>query len=88
SVRRRATVAYGDGLPEDFELALDREVDEASAPESYVDEVSLGRAIDALPATQARLVRMSFLEARSHSEIAHELGMPLGSVKSTLRRAF
>ena len=88
SVRRRATVAYGDGLPEDFEIALDVEASEASAPERYVDDVGLDRAIEALPATQARLVRMSFLEARSHSEIASELGMPLGSVKSTLRRAF
>ncbi|NYZ61419.1 sigma-70 family RNA polymerase sigma factor [Luteimonas deserti] len=88
SVRRKATVAYGDGLPEEFESGLEMDAPDASAPESYADQVRLGRAIEALPATQARLVRMSFLEARSHSEIASELGMPLGSVKSTLRRAF
>jgi RNA polymerase sigma-70 factor, ECF subfamily len=58
------------------------------APDAYADHAGLDRAIDALPATQARLIRMSYLEAKSHSEIAHELGMPLGSVKSTLRRAF
>lgn len=90
SVRRVPLVAYGDGIPEDIGEGLGIEVDtaEGSAPESYADQVGLGRAIDTLPATQARLVRMSFLEAKSHSEIAGELGMPLGTVKSTLRRAF
>lgn len=58
------------------------------APDEYADHAGLDRAIRSLPAAQARLIRMSYLEARSHSEIAAELGMPLGSVKSTLRRAF
>lgn len=90
SVRRMPMVAYGEGIPDELGEGLGVEVDtvEDSAPESYTDQVGLGRAIDALAATQARLVRMSFLEAKSHSEIASELGMPLGSVKSTLRRAF
>ena len=44
--------------------------------------------INELPAVQARLVRMSYFEAKSHSEIAQALGMPLGTVKSHLRRAF
>ena len=30
---------------------------------------------------------MSYLEARSHREIALETGMPLGSVKSAIHRA-
>jgi RNA polymerase sigma factor (sigma-70 family) len=59
-----------------------------STTESFTDQVRLRRAIDGLPATEARLIRMSYLEAKSHSEIAAELGMPLGSVKSCLRRAF
>lgn len=64
------------------------ESDADSTPEAYADHAGLARAIEALPPLQARLVRMSFLEARSHGEIAGELGMPLGSVKSSLRRAF
>ncbi len=56
--------------------------------ESYVEQSNLRRAIDALPALQARLVRMSYFEARSHSEIAADMDMPLGTVKSSLRRAF
>lgn len=56
--------------------------------EASVDHAGLQAAIDSLPAVQARLIRMSYFEAKSHSEIARELSMPLGSVKSALRRAF
>ena len=53
-----------------------------------VDQAALQSRIDALSSIQARLVRMSYFEAKSHGEIAAELGMPLGTVKSHLRRAF
>ena len=56
--------------------------------ESYAEQANLKRAIHALPARQARLVRMSYIEAKSHREIAEELDMPLGTVKSSLRSAF
>lgn len=61
---------------------------EMSSTESFNDGLILLSAINALPVLEARLVRMSYLEAKSHSELASELGMPLGSVKSALRRAF
>lgn len=60
----------------------------ATSAESHADCVDLGARIEGLPAVQARLVRMSYFEAKSHKEIANELGMPLGTVKSYLRRAF
>ncbi len=59
-----------------------------SQPESSVDQDILKQAIDRLPPVQAKLVRMCYLESKSHSEISIELDMPLGSVKSSLRRAF
>ena len=59
-----------------------------SRAESHADHVGLARRIEQLPAVQARLIRMSYFEAKTHSEIAAELGMPLGTVKSSLRRAF
>jgi RNA polymerase sigma-70 factor (ECF subfamily) len=62
--------------------------DMAVGPEAFADHVGLARAIDELPAAAARLIRMSYLESKSHSEIAAELGLPLGTVKSTLRRSF
>jgi len=49
---------------------------------------SSAERINELPAVQARLVRMSYFEAKSHGEISEALGMPLGTVKSHLRRAF
>ena len=61
---------------------------EGSAAEDYAEHVQLQRRIDALPPVQARLLRMSYFEAKSHQEIASELGMPLGTVKSHVRRAF
>jgi DNA-directed RNA polymerase specialized sigma24 family protein len=54
----------------------------------HIDRVHLQRRIEDLPAVQARLMRMSYFEAKSHQDIADELQMPLGTVKSHLRRAF
>jgi RNA polymerase sigma factor (sigma-70 family) len=57
--------------------------EEADLAGDLEDTVSLR-----LSTVQARVIRMSYFEAKTHSEIAHELGMPLGTVKSHLRRAF
>lgn len=59
-----------------------------TSAESHAEQVDLQRRIERLPSVQARLIRMSYFEAKSHQEIASELGMPLGTVKSSLRRAF
>lgn len=64
------------------------DVIERSSAEQFADQARLRQRINELPAVQARLVRMSYFEAKSHSEIAQALGMPLGTVKSHLRRAF
>lgn len=61
---------------------------EGSDAESFTDHALLATVIDSLPDLQARLLRMSYFEAKSHREIAEELDMPLGTVKSSLRRAF
>ncbi len=61
------------------------------APDSAVsaveDEVRIGRAIATLPAEQARVINLSFFSDKPHSEIAAELDLPLGTVKSRLRLA-
>ncbi|MEO7064877.1 MAG: sigma-70 family RNA polymerase sigma factor [Dokdonella sp.] len=74
-----------DGLDRLDEEAFDRH---DSQPDSFTDHDILKQAIDRLPAMQAKLVRMCYLETKSHSEISSELDMPLGTVKSSLRRAF
>jgi len=59
-----------------------------SSAEDHAEYAHLQRRIEELPPVQARLMRMSYFEAKSHQEIADELQMPLGTVKSHLRRAF
>ncbi len=44
-------------------------------------------AIGELPEEQAELLRLSYFEEKSHAEIASELDLPLGTVKSRLRLA-
>jgi RNA polymerase sigma-70 factor (ECF subfamily) len=66
----------------------------AGAPEpgAATDAVRLEglvrRAFDMLPPDQRRLVDLAFFEGRSHSEIAAQTGIPLGTVKSRIRLAF
>ena len=95
---RIARNLYIDGVRKDQHWSMvDEELDRMDAEparadttsvEQFADNAQLTAAIDALPAEQARLIRMSYFEAKSHSEIADELDMPLGTVKSTLRRTF
>ena len=44
-------------------------------------------AIAALPDNQAQIVRLAFFAEKPHAEIARELGLPLGTVKSRVRLA-
>jgi RNA polymerase sigma factor (sigma-70 family) len=61
------------------------------APDAAVsrDEESkaIFNALAKLPAEQADLVRKAFYEDKTHSDIASETGLPLGTVKSRLRLA-
>ncbi|MBL4544624.1 MAG: sigma-70 family RNA polymerase sigma factor [Oceanicaulis sp.] len=41
-----------------------------------------------LPDEQVALLRLAFFDGLSHRDIADQLGMPLGTVKSRLRLAF
>ncbi len=45
-------------------------------------------ALSHLPADQVKVVTMAFYDGKSHGEIATELAIPLGTVKSRLRLAF
>lgn len=66
--------------------------DEPAAPDERIDamrrEERVARALKTLPKEQADLVREAFYLAKSHSEIAEETKIPLGTVKSRLRLAF
>jgi RNA polymerase sigma-70 factor (ECF subfamily) len=62
-----------------------------AAPDAAVaavqDEARIALAIGALPGEQAEVIRLSFFSDKPHSEIAEQLGLPLGTVKSRLRLA-
>ncbi len=49
--------------------------------------MSLKTALGKLPEEQVKILRMAFFDHKSHSEIATETGLPLGTVKSRIRLA-
>jgi RNA polymerase sigma-70 factor (ECF subfamily) len=48
---------------------------------------SLQQAMSGLPVEQMEILQKAFFEEKSHSVIAEELGLPLGTVKSRIRLA-
>lgn len=74
-------------------LAVDPS-DEPEAPLSGEDiaitterEEEIRKALSTLSAEQAIIVRLSYFAEKPHAEIARELGIPLGTVKSRIRLA-
>jgi RNA polymerase sigma-70 factor, ECF subfamily len=59
--------------------------EELAIAEETAEQVRM--AIAALPDNQAQIVRLSFFAEKPHAEIAQELGIPLGTVKSRVRLA-
>ncbi len=51
------------------------------------DKTRIGIAVASLPREQAQVISLAFFADKAHSEIAGELGLPLGTVKSRLRLA-
>lgn len=51
------------------------------------DEMRIKESLEQLPQEQATVIRKVYMEAKSHSEVAEELKLPLGTVKSRVRLA-
>jgi len=63
---------------------------EAAADDIYgsnQEAIKISKAIEQLPTDQAVLIKMTYYEDKSHSIIADELKIPLGTVKSRIRLA-
>lgn len=74
---------------QEYELPDDEvDPDTRDYGEQAVLEAQMKTVIDTLPEAQAQVLFLSYYEGKSHSEIAEQLGIPLGSVKSRLRLAF
>jgi RNA polymerase sigma-70 factor (ECF subfamily) len=67
------------------------QVDEGPPPDDQVGAGELAqilrRAVDGLPPEQAEVLNMAFYDDKTHSDIAAEMQLPLGTVKSRLRLA-
>ncbi|MEO8673473.1 MAG: sigma-70 family RNA polymerase sigma factor [Tahibacter sp.] len=87
--RRRgepASMLHGD----EAELALSLQPNEGAGPQDLVDLLQHGGALRAalsgLTPIPRGLIGLAFLQDLSHQEIAEQTGIPLGTVKSHIRR--
>lgn len=70
-------------------LTLDCYPEESFTPDvTLTDSDKMHEAMNHLPQQQAQLIYRVYYEGKTHREIAHEMDIPLGSVKSGIRLAF
>jgi RNA polymerase sigma-70 factor (ECF subfamily) len=81
--KERSALTYALCAPEPEEQPASPEVES----ELVEREARLREAVQGLPADQMEVVRLSFFSDKPHAEIARELSLPLGTVKSRLRLA-
>ncbi len=73
--------------PEDLPWGPEPEPDQAEALELQQETEQLGDALATLPPEQRKLIEKAYFGDLSHSEIAAETGLPLGTIKSRIRLA-
>lgn len=74
------------------ELAREPDATEESGTDFDIERWESGeqikRLMKDLPSEQARAVVLAFIEGKSHRDIADDLGVPVGTIKSRIRLAF
>lgn len=73
--------------PEELDWGPEPEPDQAEVLEAQEETDRLGRALASLPEKQRALIERAYYGDLSHSEIAAETGLPLGTIKSRIRLA-
>ena len=73
--------------PEELPWGPEPEPDQAEVLEAQQETERLGQALARLPEAQRVLVERAYWGEVSHSEIAAETGLPLGTIKSRIRLA-
>lgn len=87
--RRRKPEVDIESLHPDHTEATYREregTDDMADLEAFIDGHRVRVALSQVRADQRRLILMAFFEGASHGDIAQRTGMPLGTVKSHIRR--
>jgi RNA polymerase sigma-70 factor (ECF subfamily) len=80
-VRRQQRLPEIEPLPASADFAAATE-----DPGQAIDREALWKALERLPEETRRLFSMHFEQGMTHAEIADQTGLPLGSVKTRLRR--
>ncbi|TCP61683.1 RNA polymerase sigma-70 factor (ECF subfamily) [Rhodovulum bhavnagarense] len=73
--------------PEELTWGPEHEPDQAETIALQQESEQLGKALATLPEAQRLLIERAYFGELSHSEIAAETGLPLGTIKSRLRLA-
>ena len=73
--------------PEDLAWGPEEEPDQADVMALQQESELLGKAIAELPPAQRELIQKAYFGDLTHSEIAAETGLPLGTIKSRIRLA-
>lgn len=81
--RRLGREVSDEGIPE----AVDTEPDALARMEVSSESAALRACLDKLEPERRTLLSLAFLDGLSHSELAARLRVPIGSVKSWIRRS-
>ncbi len=81
--RRRTREVTGLEMPE----AADPEPDALTKLAGQAEVAALRHCLEQLEPDRRGMVVAAFVDGLSHTELAQKLAMPLGTVKSTIRRA-
>ncbi|KQI73847.1 RNA polymerase subunit sigma [Loktanella sp. 5RATIMAR09] len=73
--------------PEDLPWGPEAEPDQADAIGLQQETEQLGQALATLPDEQRKLIERAYFGELTHSQIAAETGLPLGTIKSRIRLA-
>jgi RNA polymerase sigma-70 factor (ECF subfamily) len=85
--RARRQIAW-QRIYSDYEDIQRLSLPEAEADSAESDRIAIERAFESLPPEQRQILSLSYVMGLSQRDIAKELGLPLGTVKSRMRLAF